>query len=74
MCHGKAEAGRAETRKAAWELPMEVLVCQVEEFGFPPADNWEPRDVFQQANPTCSYSVGAERGTHWTRETLVAGN
>lgn len=54
--HGKAEAGRtppvwqwpagrvrrAKTRKTVWELPVEVLVCQVEEFGFLPADNRGP--------------------------------
>ena len=33
---------RAKTRKTVWELPMEVLVCQVEEFGFLPADNRGP--------------------------------
>lgn len=87
--HGKAEAGRtpsvwqwpagrvrrAKTRKTVWELPVEVLVCQVEEFGFLPADNRGPWDVFQQqANPMCSYSVQAEWRADWRRETKGAGN
>lgn len=53
---GCREVAGAETSETAWKLMMKVLGCQVEEFGFLPVDNREPRDVFQQANTMYSLS------------------
>lgn len=62
MIHGEAEApavaasqsgsGKGWNQEDRLGTANEVLVCQVDEFGFLPADSREPRDVFQPANPT----------------------
>lgn len=54
MAVGQKTVTRAETRNSAWK--QSSLVCQVKEFGFLPADNRKPRDVFKQANTTHSFS------------------
>jgi hypothetical protein len=51
---GEERVGRAEARNLVWKQMMKVLICQVKELGFLPLDNREPRDVFKQANNTCS--------------------
>lgn len=63
----------AESSKTVWKLMMKVLGCQVEEFGFLPVDNREPRDVFQQANTMCSLSFGAEQRMSRSRAARAAG-